>query len=265
MKKARADIPRISDMSYPDFIAFMKQDNTPPGGDATLNYWIRNSNIKPHSYLLDLACSTGYSSRYCFEKVHCSAEGIDISKSSIEIAREKTIELKATTHLDFLVADACKLPFKDGVFTHILAGCNFAFIHDRNIALLESARTLSNQGILCSSNFFYRKLPPEDLLDSVSHSLGFKPGPHWDLNFWTDFFNSVELELIDEKNYDLHRFSDDDLYRSIRQYIFNTNNFTSLLPTELKEEILSHFLEIRRPLNIQRDYQGVSLQLWRKK
>ena len=214
---------------------------------------------------MDLACSTGFSSRYCFQQTGCSATGIDISESSIEIALEKTTELKATTQLEFLVADACKLPFKEAAFTHILAGCNFAFIQHRDAALRESVRVLSSNGIICSSNFFYRKTPPKKLIDSVGRSLGFKPAAHWNSNFWTAFFKSEKVELITEKNHDLHRVSDDELYHSMKQYIFSSNAFTSTLPPETKQEILSHFFEIRKPLNIQRDYQGVSLQLWRKK
>lgn len=252
-------------MSYPDFVAFIKQDNTPPGGASTLNYWIRNSHINPNSLLLDLACSTGFSSRYCFQKIGCHAKGIDISKSSIDIAREKAFELNATIELEFFVADTCKLPFKESAFTHILAGCNFAFIKNREAALKECTRVLARSGVICSSNFFYRRKPPDQIIESITRSLGFEPESHWDLNFWRDFFKSKSLELITEKTYSLHSVKDDELYNSIRQYIFSLNAFTSSLPTETKEEILSHFLEIRRPLNMQRDYQGVSLQLWRKK
>ncbi|EFO1736338.1 class I SAM-dependent methyltransferase, partial [Escherichia coli] len=33
----------------------------------------------------------------------------------------------------------------------------------------------------------------------------------------------------------------------------------------LQNVFFERFLKIRRPLNIQRDYQGVTLQIWRKK
>lgn len=58
----------ILNMNYPDFVALMQQDNTPPGAEYTIDYWIKHGCINKKSHLLDLACSTGFSSRECFKK-----------------------------------------------------------------------------------------------------------------------------------------------------------------------------------------------------
>ncbi len=35
----------ILNMNYPDFVALMQQDNTPPGAEYTIDYWIKHGCI----------------------------------------------------------------------------------------------------------------------------------------------------------------------------------------------------------------------------
>lgn len=78
------------------------------------------------------------------QKEGASAEGIDISESAVMVANEKAKKLKANNLLKYYVADACDLPFEDNSFTHVLGGCNFAFIQNRLIALNETHRCLNH-------------------------------------------------------------------------------------------------------------------------
>ena len=57
------NVEQIWQMAYPDFVAFIDQDNTPPGGEATVAWWIERAGIDADSHVLDLACNTGFSSR----------------------------------------------------------------------------------------------------------------------------------------------------------------------------------------------------------
>ncbi|MEQ9910122.1 class I SAM-dependent methyltransferase [Pectobacterium odoriferum] len=255
----------IKSMNYPDFVALMKQDNTPPGSAYTLDYWIEHGGITNTSFLLDLACSTGYSSRYCHEKVKSRAEGIDISDLAIKNAQEKALLLCADKSLHYQVADACNLPFESSLFTHVLGGCNFAFIQNRQAALDDVIRVMKKGGIICTSNFYYRKKPSQNIIDDVYNAIGFRPDPAWSLQYWTDFFDCGELTLIHEKNHELNAQSTSVLRESILDYIRNGNTFTCSLDTKTQNAFYERFLSIREPLNAQRDYQGVTIQLWRKK
>lgn len=255
----------LRSMNYPDFVALMKQDNTPPGSAYTVDYWIEHANISDCSVLLDLACSTGYSSRYCFSKTGSSAEGIDISEVAINTAREKAAALGAEDKLRYQVSDACSLPFGDDTFTHILGGCNFAFIQDREKALTEVFRVLKPQGIICTSNFYYRKTPGEEIINGVYNAIGFRPDPEWTLQYWQDFFASAGLELYHEKNHELSSQPGDELKKNLLSYITAENEYTRQLDETTQNAFYERFLAIREPLNDQRDYQGVTIQLWRKK
>lgn len=43
------------------------------------------------------------------------------------------------------------------------------------------------------------------------------------------------------------------------------NKFTCQLEENTQEAFYERYLAIRAPLNAQRDYQGVTIQVWRKK
>ncbi|WP_273754834.1 class I SAM-dependent methyltransferase [Bartonella sp. MM73XJBT.G] len=105
---------------YLDFVALMKQDNTLLSGNYTVDYEIEHAGIHRDSVLLDLAGSTGYSSRYCFEKTGSSAEGIDISEVAIIIARELAAKLAADSRLRYQASDACSLPFYAETFMYLV-------------------------------------------------------------------------------------------------------------------------------------------------
>ncbi|HFO6958417.1 TPA: class I SAM-dependent methyltransferase, partial [Escherichia coli] len=92
----------------------------------------------------------------------------------------------------------------------------------------------------------------------------FRPNPLWTLEYWYQFF-SERFTLVSEENHEMESQSEDELKADIYDYIFNRNEFTKGLNGSLQNVFFERFLKIRRPLNIQRDYQGVTLQIWRKK
>lgn len=254
----------FSTMSYPDLVAFMQQENTPPGGSYALDYLIENSGITSSSHLLDLACSTGYSSRYCYEKVGSSAVGIDLSSSSVKVANATSSAMDATGNLHYQVADACALPFEKESFSHVLGGCNFGFIQDRRLALSECHRVLKPTGTLCISNFFFRNPPPEHILNSVEAALGWRPEPSWTYDYWKDFFVTGGFKLGSEFTYELFAENEEVLANRVMCYLTEENPSTKVIPTHQQKNLYNHFFEIRKSLNAQKDFQGVAFQIWHK-
>ncbi|MDZ4821708.1 MAG: class I SAM-dependent methyltransferase, partial [Planctomycetota bacterium] len=120
------EIEAIEKMSYPDFVAYLGQVNTPPGAKSTLQYWIQNAGIGEKSHLFDLACTTGFSSRTIVTERGGRALGIDISKPAIDVANRTAASVGLAERLTYVHGDACAIPAADGAFTHILGGCNFA-------------------------------------------------------------------------------------------------------------------------------------------
>lgn len=57
----------------------------------------------------------------------------------------------------------------------------------------------------------------------------------------------------------------EELKENLRRYIRIENKFTCQLEENTQEAFYERYLAIRAPLNAQRDYQGVTIQVWRKK
>lgn len=257
-------IDDINQLSYPDFVGLMKQENTPPGGQDTVGSWISNSVIDHKSKVFDLACSTGFSSRTAAKLTGCHGVGIDISEIAIQSANELAKDSSLAHKLDFVVMDATQLNGLSG-FSHVLGGCNFAFIQDRNRALKQVYNLLNNDGRLCVSNFHYEAEPTKEMLDNVESVLGWRPSEKWTKEYWYDFF-STKFELIYEENKSIQPEKEADLTERLKRALFNPNDERFIdMSTDQKEAFYKRLLSMRLILNEHRKYQGYSVQVWRKK
>ncbi|WP_404978423.1 methyltransferase domain-containing protein [Bartonella sp. ML70XJBT.G] len=91
-----------------------------------------------------------------------------MSEVAIIIARESAAKLAAgDDRLHYQVSDVCSLPFYAKTFTHVLGGCNFAFIQAREQALFGGSRVLKVEGVLCTSNFYYRRTLSDKMITDV--------------------------------------------------------------------------------------------------
>lgn len=253
----------VSDnMSYPDFVALMRQENTPPGGGKTVDEWVEQAKITCGSRVLDLACSTGFSSRRIAKSFAIDGVGIDISDMAISVAQEQFGESIHRGRLSFKVMDATNLSDMQG-FTHTLGGCNFAFIQQRDLALDQVYKSMTYDGRLCTANFHYTTIPPEDLVDDVESVLGWRPNTAWDYDYWIGFF-SRNFGLEYSRLVDLQALDECDL-RELIERQFMTDELTSRYSKYELSAMKDRYLTIRSTLNEHRKYQGYSVQVWSKK
>lgn len=75
---------KIKEMSYTDFVGFINQWNVLPGAYNTLSKWKVFSSLNSKSRILEIACTTGFSSREIALMSECKGIGIDISEKSIQ-------------------------------------------------------------------------------------------------------------------------------------------------------------------------------------
>lgn len=253
---------QVPDLSYPDFVALMGQENTPPGGHKTLRAWFEKAGVGAESHLLDLACSTGFSSRNLAKISGCSGTGIDISSAAVEKALMKR-KMSGLDRLDYRVADACQLPFPDQEFSHVLAGCNFAFIRDRQKALSECRRVLKENGRLCVANFYYKTRPDTAMLDDVEKVIGFRPEPAWTSNYWWKFFRE-QFTLAWEKDCDLPVEPEAKVVAWVeRQIRVVCREALAPFPFPVVAACYDRLLNTRLVLNRHRQFQASSIQIWK--
>jgi ubiquinone/menaquinone biosynthesis C-methylase UbiE len=96
---------------------------------------------------LDIGCGEGRTTRYLAERVTGAVIGADFSASMVGQAN-----LAADSpSLSYCVADACRLPFKDGSFRVVTAMTTFNNVPDLRSALSEVSRVLLPGGILVAT------------------------------------------------------------------------------------------------------------------
>lgn len=97
--------------------------------------------------VLEIACGTGIVTRRLRERVGRSVRLVatDVSKAMLDYAREK---LQACPDIEWHEADALKLPFVEAAFAAVVCGFGFMFMPDRQAALREARRVLTEGGIL---------------------------------------------------------------------------------------------------------------------
>lgn len=252
-------VAAVLDRSYPDFVAFIGQHNTPPGAYRTIDEWVRLAGIDGSSRLLDLACTTGYSGRTTHEITTATVDGIDISADAVRQARSYA---GGNPALRYQVADATELPFPDASFTHILAGCNFGFIQDRDRALDETHRVLLPGGLVCTAAFYYRRTPPESLLDRVAEAIGFRPDGARDRDFWTSFFNR-RFELVDEVLHETPQLGERRVSNGARRAAYGRTPALRDVSRPIRDACFHRLRSTRLVLDEHRRYQGLVVGVWR--
>ncbi len=99
--------------------------------------------VKEGERVLDAGCGTGI---YSTELARRGGRVTAIDYSSEMIVQAKTKALKEGLNIDFIKADALKLPFPDGHFDLVISVCMLCFIKERASALIEMKRVLRPGG-----------------------------------------------------------------------------------------------------------------------
>jgi ubiquinone/menaquinone biosynthesis C-methylase UbiE len=91
---------------------------------------------------LELGCGTGHWTKF-FSKNGLQLTAVDNSEAMLEIARSKNLE-----NVEFMNADATRLPFPDGRFSGIISITMLEFVDDLEKVLNEINRVLKPRGTL---------------------------------------------------------------------------------------------------------------------
>lgn len=135
-------------MTYNEQIAIIGETNRPPGGIRTIISFIKNNNIAEGTKILEIGTATGFTAIELALRTKALITSIDINPHSITIANNKAKGLGLESQIEFLVADAMNLPFKNQEFDVIFLGNVISYISNRNKSLSEFMRVLKNNGTL---------------------------------------------------------------------------------------------------------------------
>jgi ubiquinone/menaquinone biosynthesis C-methylase UbiE len=247
----------VAALSYPDFVAFAGQLNSPPGGERTYADWMEMGNLYETSILLDLACSTGLTSRTLAAQSGCSAVGVDLSLAAVGEARRRA----ASKPLAYIQADAAQLPFADRAFTHVAAGSSFGFIAERARALDQIRRVLQPEGRLLIACRHYVDIPPDGLLDKVEQVVGYRPDPRRDYDWWQRFFGRA-FARSDERHYVLPSINVAASVQAMAQHLREADHPLSRHSQLVVKACLARFARDRSILADHDAYQALAVMCW---
>jgi len=140
-----------------------------PGGFASTNILLDRFNLDRGKKVLDIACGKGTTSILIARRFGCRVTGIDINSDLIEEAKILAIKNKVDSIVDFQVADATKLPFKDNEFDASVAQAMLVLIDDKESVIKEALRVIKPTGLAGWIELTWQKQPSEQFMKHVSN------------------------------------------------------------------------------------------------
>ena len=111
-----------------------------PGGQRLTARAAELAGLGREAHLLDIACGRGTTARFLCQAYGCRVTGMDLSDRQISTARAGARRL--SPRVDFAIADAMHLPWKDSTFDAAISECAFSLVPDKVRAAQEIHRVL---------------------------------------------------------------------------------------------------------------------------
>lgn len=108
-------------------------------------------------YVLDVGCGTGHPAIRLVERTRANVVGVNISPAQVAAAVARCADAGLSSRLEFIRADAMKLPYEPATFDAAWAIEMLFHVPDREQVLREMCRTLKPGGRLVLTDFVERE------------------------------------------------------------------------------------------------------------
>jgi len=139
-----------------------------PGGLRLTRRVAIIAGIHENSEVLDIASGKGTTALFLSKEFGCGVTGVDLSQRLTSMARNKAKAEHLLGKVNFSVADAESLPFKDSSFDVVISECSFSLLPNKKRAAREFERVLRAGGKLVITDVILRGRIPKELQTQVA-------------------------------------------------------------------------------------------------
>lgn len=164
----------IEEMTYTQFVAYIDQWNVPPGALDTINQWAVFGHVNNSSNVIEIACTTGLSSREIARITGCRAKGIDICADSVKSAQYNANRYGQSLNLEYECVDACQFIPREK-YSHLIIGAALGFFKDQNQFLRRLPLFFDDCGYILASPYYGKGNMPESLKNDCRRVIGITP------------------------------------------------------------------------------------------
>jgi SAM-dependent methyltransferase len=249
----------IEKMPYVDFVGFVNQWNVLPGAYSTLSKWKIFSGMNEKSKILEIACTTGFSSRELACMSKCCGKAFGISEKSVEAAIENKKKYAPDINIDYFTEDGYKFKSADK-FTHIIIGASLKFFPNPEEILKICFDHLEDGGFVLASPFYVVSPIPQELLTEFKRIFGIMPT--------TELYKEIMkiyrgIEIIFEEKNSIEQETEDELKHYCESTISRVCQEKNITDKTLYDAMYKKLMGIKMMSNKLRPYQGYSVLVLR--
>ncbi len=174
------------------------------GGFEATEELLELCHLKEGKYILDVGCGAGVTPSFIAKRYGCRVVGVDISERMIERSEERAKRGGVADLVEFRVADAQDLPFKDDLFDAVITESVTAFPEDKQKAVNEYARVTKPGGYVgLNESTWLNVPPPPELVAWASQDLGTNVKPLTS-DEWEGLLEVAGLKVIEVRISDIN-------------------------------------------------------------
>jgi ubiquinone/menaquinone biosynthesis C-methylase UbiE len=253
------DIRKVKEMSYTDFIGLINQTNVPPGSYVTLSKWIHYSRINNESSLLEIACTTGFSSREISLITDCKSHGVDISQKSVNTAIENKNSTKNSDLITYEAIDANMISDQKS-YSHVVVGAGLGFFPKPEETIEKITSILCDGGYLLASPFYVKKEIPRDLIEKAKSVFGITPTQ---ISYKEVMQKYAGFEVFYEDRCEILQETEEELAHYCKSTIDRFMDVNGIVDEGIYKETYDRLYQIKKMSNELRPFQEYSILVLR--
>jgi SAM-dependent methyltransferase len=237
--------------SYPDFVAMINQTNVMPGAYATVNTWALYSMIGASSSVLDVACTTGFSSRELARLTGCRALGFDLSPDAVALATFNHACIDPSLDLRYIQADGYEFETAER-FTHVVIGATLGFFPEPRAMAERLVGFLQDGGYILASPFYCEHRLPDDVAALRRDIFGIA-GP---MESWKDLMSYIPgLIVVREEHHRLRPETDLEIEHYCQSTVDRVCHQAGIAAPDVKTAMVERLRLVKLATNRLREHQ----------